>query len=129
MRADAVLVYFKLLRNYIEKEGVPDVWVEMYDVRTGQTLINVISFEDVFGPYVSGEVASDYDHGQESPVGHLAYRNIRLPNPPQTHLGQSIVDFRFHNLARLYLSFLNDFVLNPALKEFMGLDPPGPGRL
>jgi hypothetical protein len=48
----------------------------------------------------------------------LVLRNFRLPDPPRTHRGEPLTDFRFSQLAALALTFLWSEVIEPAEARF-----------
>lgn len=54
--ADQLMLYFRELRNEVEKQGLPGALAELYRTDTGEALADVACFEDAHGMSVSGVV-------------------------------------------------------------------------
>jgi hypothetical protein len=121
MASDALMKYFAGLRTQIEKEGLPSTMAELVDVASGRSIADVACGEDRHGIWVSGAMrpGMPFDPGaipdaQES----LVLRNFRLPDPPTTHRGAHLNDFRFSTLATLVIRYLWDEVITPASEQY-----------
>jgi hypothetical protein len=122
LRSDPLMRYFVELRNEIEKRGLPGAVAELYRLDTGEPIADVACYEDQHGLAVSGAARP----GANLPTGELSgphgLRNFRLPDPPTSHEGERLTDFRFAELARQALDFLENHVVSPAKKRFGGGD-------
>lgn len=118
LREDPLMRYFHVLRTEIEHEGLPGAVAELYRPDTGEPIADVACYEDRHGLMVSGATRS----GIDLPAGDLAIphglRNFRLPDPPTSHAGRDLTEFRFATLADLALDFLEDQVVGPARARF-----------
>lgn len=111
------------LRTQIEKEGLPAVMAELVDTETGEVIADVACGEDEFGIWISGAVRRDEANQLVREQGELDRENIllrsfRLPDPPMSHLGQDLTDFRFVSLADLAIAYIRDRVVANAFAEF-----------
>jgi hypothetical protein len=121
LRSDPVMKYFHRLRNQIEKEGLPGTMAELVDTESGQTIADVACGEDRHGIWVSGAMrpGTPFEPGEVRDASErLVLRNFRLPDPPRTHRGEPLTDFRFSQLAALALTFLWSEVIEPAEARF-----------
>lgn len=118
LRSDPLMRYFVELRNEIEKRGLPGVVAELYSLETGEPVADVACYEDEHGLAVSGAARP----GLDLPAGELSgphgLRHFRLPDPPITHEGEPLTDYRFAELARQALDFLESHVVGPARERF-----------
>lgn len=121
LSGDPLMRYFHNLRNQIEKQGLPGMMAELFDRTSGETMADVACGEDRHGIWVSGSMrlGIEFQAGTISDASEkLGLRNFRLPDPPLTHRGRPIEDYRFSALASRAISFLWDEVLEPADSEF-----------
>lgn len=121
MRGDPLMRYFADLRTTIEKEGLPVVMAEIYDISTHVTIADVACGEDEFGIWVSGAMratAIPGEVGQDLDPASIALRNFRLPDPPLEHEGHPLTDLRLAVLADLAITYLSDRVLDPTVIQF-----------
>ena len=118
LRSDPLMRYFVELRNEIEKRGLPGVVAELYSLETGEPVADVACYEDEHWLAVSGAARP----GLDLPAGELSgphgLRHFRLPDPPITHEGEPLTDYRFAELARQALDFLESHVVGPARERF-----------
>jgi hypothetical protein len=121
MVEDPLLRYFSNLRTEIAKEGLPEpIMGEIHFVSEGGTggIAEVEITLDLAGLYVDGRVVTP---GTKETVGHPSawvIRNIRLPNPPATHLGQPLNGTGIDYLGGVLIDYLRDRVVNPAMERF-----------
>lgn len=121
LSGDPLMRYFQNLRNEIEKQGLPGMMAELFDRESGETIADVACGEDRHGIWVSGAVRQgvEFQAGTVPDASaKLGLRNFRLPDPPLTHRGRPIEDYRFSALASLAIAFLEEKVLEPADGEF-----------
>jgi len=116
--ADQLMLYFRELRNEVEKQGLPGALAELYRADTGEALADVACFEDAHGMAVSGVVREDASVNSGEFTGPRGLRNFRLPDPPTEHDGQPLSDLRFATLAGLALDFLDTHAVKPARARF-----------
>jgi hypothetical protein len=118
LRSDPLMRYFVELRNEIEKRGLPGMVAELYSLENGEPVADVACYEDEHGLAVSGAARP----GLDLPAGELSgphgLRHFRLPDPPITHKGEPLTDYRFAELARQALDFLESHVVGPARERF-----------
>jgi hypothetical protein len=125
MKSDPLMRYFSDLRNQIEKEGIPSAIAEIRERDTGRVIADVAVYEDALGISVAGAIRPEVDpqkvSAPESPNlddSNLELRSFRLIDPPLTHLGYPLKDFRFVVLADLAISYLYERIVQPATKKF-----------
>ena len=116
MKTDPVLRYFHTLRNTILKEGLPKpIFATLQSLDRGR-LIGIAEVgigEDQFGIWVHGLVERGDALGSEHRL-----RNIRLPNPPSEHFGRIVEGTSIDHLGRLYLNYLEQRIVKPAIETF-----------
>jgi hypothetical protein len=120
MRDDPLLRYFHKLRNEVQKEGLPQpVFAVLYEMKASEwvAVADVAIGEDSYGIWLSGAVKSPDIKVMDQSSTIL--REFQLPGAPKEHLGRSIADSHFENLARLYLTYLEKKVLIPARRQFV----------
>jgi hypothetical protein len=121
MRSDPLMRYFHTLRTEIQKEGLPSpIMGEIEFIREGAVVATaeVAVGEDVYGIWIAGGLHDPSRVDEATASNQQLLRNIRLPNPPHEHLGLALTDDRIEYLARLYLDYLRERVVNLALNEF-----------
>lgn len=130
MREDPLLRYFHTLRNYVEKQGMPQPIYARVEFMNGEGLIggaHVGIGEDEFGLWFHGAL-----DGAPSPITDeearsvpaapvRRSRDVRLPDPPASHRGVLLTETTIDALGRLYLDYLRDHVVAPA-REALPLD-------
>lgn len=126
MRVDPLMRYFTDLRNQIEKQGVPSAMAEIRERDSGRVIADVAVYEGALGVMVSGAIRPDVDPKNVSlpqttniDDSDLELRSFRLIDPPLTHLGKPLTDFRFVVLADLAIRYLYGRIVQPATEKFV----------
>jgi hypothetical protein len=128
MGADPLMQYFNKVRTFLEHEAtLPQPIYAIVELINGEELAGralVGLGEDEFGLWIHGAL-----DGAPRPIGDEEARavrgasvqrlsDIRLPDPPASHLGVLLVDTTFDALGRLYIRYLRDEIVEPALNAF-----------
>lgn len=115
MAEDALLKYFKNLRNTIEKEGLPKdiravllicneeevVTTELVNVDEGENFPRFDGIDRNLNPSGMAINIAAVNGGTYMKLAHF-----KLPDPPTMHLGQPIMSDEYLHLATLYLDYL-----------------------
>jgi len=123
MRSDPLMGYFHQLRNIIEKEGLPAAMAELLYIPHDKLVGTVSISEHTGGVMSTGYIYRD-ENGVVIPADtdyvdeDFLHRNFHLINPPKSHLGSDISDFRFKALADLAIQYLSEQVIAPACEQF-----------
>jgi hypothetical protein len=126
MKGDPLLKWFHTLRAILLKEGLPEMRVDLFLVQAPETPIAHVALgEDQFGIWISGASTGVIPSGQFVNRENMTSRNLRpvavpgLPLP-SSHLGTVLVDPTMVDLCHLYLIYLNERIVEPALQRFGG---------
>jgi hypothetical protein len=129
MRSDPLTRYFADLRTQIEKEGLPAAMAELVDFETGVTVGDAACGEDEFGIWTAGAVRPSVQiESGELDRDRFVLRNFRLADPPTSHLGEDLIDFRFVSLGERAIRYLRDRIVSPARGAFTP-SPPASGAV
>lgn len=122
LRRDPLMRYFHDLRTQIEKEGLPAAMAEVVDAGTGAVIADVSCSDGRLGIWVAGAARLSADGKLPEPGERdrdtMRLRSFRLIDPPLSHLGQDLSDFRFATLAKLAIEYLRSNILLPAIDRF-----------
>ena len=122
MRDDPLMRYFHDLRTQIEKQGLPAAMAEVVDAETDAVIGDVSCSESSFGIHTAGAARVNDDGEMPAPgelnPENLRLRNFRLIDPPRSHAGEDLSDFRFAALARLAINYLRSNLIQPAIDDF-----------
>jgi hypothetical protein len=131
MGKDALLVYFRNLRNEILKEGGPKQTADHYIEH-----LNTVDLAPLMAQAPPGAKAffvgdslggsgweveladgSTEKYYVQLPSAVKMESTLHFPDPPREHLGMLITDTSLQNLARLYIAYLSS-LLDEAEAEF-----------
>lgn len=121
MKGDPLLRWFHDLRTALLKEGLPEMRADLYLARDfAAPIAHVALGEDQFGIWVVGPATDVIPNGTFVPREDMTSRNLRavaipgLPLP-SSHLGENLADHKVIDLCHLYLIYLNERIVEPAL--------------
>jgi hypothetical protein len=128
MRTDPLTHYFNKLRTFIEKEGMPQPIYATVQFMNGEEMVGGAQVgigEDELGLWIHGVMdgwprpISDEEARAVPAAPVRRFRDIRLPDPPASHLGVPLTETTIDALGCLYLDYLRKHVIAPARKAFL----------